>query len=162
MFTLTFRLRKKVVMAVLCGIVVVMAGMIAVASLGPETVSVFGRRGGGTSAATNDERVNFIAARGLEVEETPISQMEVTIPAEFDTIYVGYNQIQQSQGFNLEKYRGKEVTKYSYAVKAPEGQSSETVASLLVYKDKVIGADLCSRELGGILKALGEAEPAKK
>ncbi len=159
MMTVTFRVRKKVVMAVLCALVVVMAGVIAINAAGPDAITVFGTRGG-AAAATNEDRINYIRSCGLEVEENPMSQMEVTIPQKFDTIYIGYNQIQKSQGFNLEKYKGKEVTKYSYAVKTEEAQSNgvSTVASLLVYEGKIIGADLCSRELGGFLKALGEAK----
>ena len=47
------------------------------------------------------------------------------------------------------------------AVKAPQGQEPRMVASLLVYEDRVIGADLSARELGGMIRALeGEtAEP---
>ena len=160
MVTWTFRFHKKIALAVLGGLAAATVTAVALSTPWAGAVSVLGR-GTSTAAATNEERVEFIAARGLEVEQVPISKMEVTIPEEFDSIYVGYNQIQQSQGFDLEKYRGRTVTKYSYAVKAPQGQEPRMVASLLVYEDRVIGADLSARELGGMIRALeGEtAEP---
>lgn len=163
MFTLTFRFRKKVAMVVLCGLVAAMAGMITFSSWNTQTVSAFSRWGKkGSPATTNQERLDFITTCGVEVEETPVSQVEVVIPPQFDAIYVGYNQIQKSQGFDLEKYRGKTVSKYSYIVKATQGQDPEQVVSLLVYQGRVIGADLCSREMGGILKALRDFAPTKE
>ena len=159
MMVLTFRLRKKAVAAALCGLAALTAAAAALSLPAAQAAGAFGRGSPEAPAATNEERVLFIQSRGIEVEAAPISQMEVRIPPEFDAIYVGYNQIQQAQGFNLEKYRGQQVTKYSYAVKAPQGQEPDAVASLLVYQGRIVGADLCSRELGGFLKALDQAQP---
>ena len=42
---------------------------------------------------------------------------EQIIPEEFDDVFLMYNDLQQSQGFDLENYKGKSVKRYSYLAK---------------------------------------------
>ena len=71
-----------------------------------------------------------------------------TIPARFDRVYEDYNTIQREMGLNLERYRGKTVMRYTYPVTNYTDCDGEVLATLLVYKDKVIGGDLCSAAIG--------------
>ena len=49
------------------------------------------------------------------------------------------------------------MTKYSYKVtNFPE--EGEVIANLLIYKDRVIAADLSSTELGGFIRGLDNQE----
>ena len=64
-----------------------------------------------TNARTADDRVKFLAQFGWEVEPDPLDVREVVIPAEFDELYSGYNDIQKKLGFDLEKYKGCRVKK---------------------------------------------------
>ena len=58
------------------------------------------------------------------------------IPAEWDEVYTGYASLQQAQGFNLDKLRGKTVTEYTYHItNYPE--KDEVAAHILVYKDRI-------------------------
>ena len=67
--------------------------------------------------------------------------MEIVIPAEWDEVYTGYASLQQAQGFNLDKLRGKTVTEYTYHItNYPE--KDEVAAHILVYKDRIVGADI--------------------
>ncbi len=104
-------------------------------------------------------RLEFLTRLGWEVEEQPIEFMEVQIPREFDEVYTKYNEIQTAQGMDLAKYRGKRVMRYSYAVKNYPGGESGVRANMLVYKNKLIGGDVCSAKLDGFMH--GFARPAQ-
>ncbi len=100
---------------------------------------------------SNSDRVEFISQFGWEVNQTPIEEIEVSIPAQFDTVYIGYNDIQKAQGLNLAKYRGKEVVRYTYEVTNYEGYEGTVYVNLLVYRNKVVGGDVCSADSAGFI-----------
>ena len=85
---------------------------------------------------SNSDRVEFISGFGWQVEQTPVEEVTVSIPAEFDTVYLGYNDIQKAQGLNLAKYKGKEVVRYTYEVTNYEGYEGKVYANLIMYKNK--------------------------
>lgn len=59
------------------------------------------------AAANEQQRRDFMAAYGWEVQEEPLEIREVLIPGQFDEAYEKYNYIQKQQGFDLSRYRGK-------------------------------------------------------
>lgn len=80
---------------------------------------------------------------------------EVRIPKEFNEVYQQYNAIQTSQGFDLTKYQGKNVMQYVYLVENyPEENSDPVYATLLLYKNKLIGGDLSRGGAEGFLRPL--------
>ncbi len=94
---------------------------------------------------TNEERVSFIEQFGYTVIKEPLEIIDVVIPEEFDSVYKEYNEIQREQGLNLKKYKGKTVTRYTYAIKGYPGyEDSDVIANLLIYKSKIIGGDICA------------------
>ena len=100
---------------------------------------------------TPGDAANFLAQFGWEVEGTPVEEKTVTIPSEFDKIFAAYNELQKSQGLNLTKYRGKDVTRYTFAVKNYEGYEGTVWANVLVYRGRVIGGDICSADVSGFV-----------
>ncbi len=108
------------------------------------------------SASTDEERLNFISQIGCTVEKEPVGVSEVLIPQEFDEIYTQYNELQLLSGFDLNDYKGCTVKKWTYQVTDhPEYENSENVRlTLLVYKGKIIGGDICSTELDGAILPL--------
>ena len=100
---------------------------------------------------SNSDRIDFIAQFGWNVNQTPIEEVEITIPAEFDSVYVGYNDIQKEQGLNLAKYKGKEVVRYTYEVTNYKGFEGTVYANVIVYRNKVIGGDICSADVTGFI-----------
>ncbi len=105
------------------------------------------------SAATDADRLNFIAQLGYSVESEPISVNEVLIPDEFDDVYTRYNDLQLQSGFDLNRYKGYTVKKWTYKVTDyPDNESVQL--TLLIYKNKVIGGDICSTELDGFMLPL--------
>lgn len=103
------------------------------------------------AAKTNDQRIEFIATFGWEVESEPVEVMEVIIPKEFDDLYKEYNSIQKMQGCDLSSYAGKRCKRYSYTVLNYPGQKENVRINLLVLSNKVIGGDVCSLEQDGFM-----------
>ena len=99
----------------------------------------------------NSDRLAFIEQFGWEVDTTPLEAVEVAIPEEFDKVYLGYNEMQKEQGLGLTKYKGKTVTRYTYNVTNYPDNTGDVYISLLVYKNKVIGGDVCSADVGGFV-----------
>ncbi len=104
-----------------------------------------------TKIYENDDRLNFISQFGWEVSEQPTETVEVTVPESFDTVYLGYNEMQKEQGLNLAKYKGKTVTRYTYKVTNYPDYEGTVYLSLLVYKNKIVGGDVCSADVNGFV-----------
>lgn len=111
---------------------------------------------------TNEERVSLLEGYGWQVDKEPIEFMEVKIPDEFDGVYADYNEIQKRQGMDLTKYAGKRVMRYTYKVNNHPSKEEGVVANIIVYKNKLIGGDICSPKLGGFMHALSETQEAEK
>ena len=94
------------------------------------------------------DRTDFLKGYGIEVDADSESVKSVIIPEDFDEVYSAYNELQLSQGFNLEKYKGKEVKCYTYDV-TNYGEGTPAVANLMIYKNRVIGGDVSSAEING-------------
>lgn len=94
------------------------------------------------NARTADDRVKFLSQFGWEVEPDPLDVREITVPAQFDEVYTGYNQIQKALGFDLEKYKGCRVKKWEYAVTNYPGEVRNVKATILISDGRVIGGDI--------------------
>lgn len=151
--------RKKLIAGVLaigfciCGIVVLFAGFDDTASVSSE-VNVSAEAAMPERIKTPEDRVHVLTSFGWTIEPDPIEFMEVRIPDEFDATYAQYNEVQKEQGFNLEKYAGKHVMKYSYIVTNHPSGEDQVVATILVYKNKLIGGDVSSAKMDGFLQGL--------
>lgn len=98
---------------------------------------------------TNEDRIAFLSQFGWTVEEEPLEEQIVTIPDKFNKVFRGYNDIQKKQGLDLEKYKRKEVTRYTYTVTNYPDYNGTVYANLLVYRNTVIGGDICSADISG-------------
>ena len=101
------------------------------------------------SVATNDARVQYLTDYGWEVVNSP-----VRIPSEITEVYQRYNALQMSQGFDLTQYAGKTATRYVYEIENYPNASDPVYATLLVYKDQVIGADITDTSANGVVQGL--------
>ena len=100
---------------------------------------------------TNDDRIKFLSQFGWQVKNDPVETAEITIPSTFDKVFVSYNEIQKQQGLDLIKYKNKEVMRYTYEITNYEGYSGTVYATLIVYRNKVIGGDVCSADVKGFI-----------
>ena len=93
----------------------------------------------------------FLLQFGWETDNEPIETANVTVPQKFDRVISEYNQIQKGQGLNLEKYKGKDVVRFTFKIRNYSGYDDEVYANVIVYKKKVIGGDLCSADVNGFI-----------
>ena len=100
---------------------------------------------------TAEDRIEFLRQFGWEVKSEPVEAVEVTIPSEFDKIFTGYNEIQRRQGLDLSDYKKKKVMRYTYEVTNYEGATGTVYANILVYRNRVIGGDVCSADVKGFI-----------
>ena len=103
---------------------------------------------------TNQDRVALLKSLGWECGSQPVEFVEVLIPATFTDVYMKYNQIQKDQGFDLEGFKGKRVMRYTYAIENHPSGDARVQATLLVYKDALIGGDVYSVKLDGFMHGL--------
>jgi hypothetical protein len=104
---------------------------------------------------TETDRRDFLSALGYRATGDAKSTVEYTLPATLDAVLLGYNEVQKEQGFDLAKYTGKTVTRYTYEIENYEGYEGKVYANLITYRDQVIGADLTGAGEGkGFVKPL--------
>lgn len=82
----------------------------------------------GMNAATNEDRLTFLAGYGWSVKTDPVQTQQVRIPTEPSEVFARYNQLQQTQGFDLSAYAGQTVTRYVYEVLNYEAVPSAAAA----------------------------------
>lgn len=98
-------------------------------------------------------QVAFLESLGWETSVEPVDVREVIIPEEWNSVFEEYNDLQKQQGFDLDKYRGKQATIYTYQVLNYDG-AENVVANLMVFDGRLIAGDVCSAELGGFMQGL--------
>lgn len=97
------------------------------------------------------DAVNFLAQFGWTVDGGSPESAKVTIPSEFDKVFAAYNEIQKSQGLDLSKYKKKELTRYTFEVTNYDDYEGKVYANVLVYRNKVVGGDICSADVSGFV-----------
>ena len=107
------------------------------------------------AADTNDARVKFLTDLGWDVTASPAEAAEVKIPRDADEVFDRYNELQKSQGYDLSKYAGKKVMRYVYKINNYPDAKEPVFATLLVYKDKIIGGDITDTTPGGRVRGFG-------
>ena len=143
--------------------IVAVAVLVALAFL---AVWIFGGFSGEDSPliSTKDDRVEFFAGLGWEVDPESESERDVVIPETFDEIFESYNALQKKAGFDLEDYKGKTVKKYTYQIlNYPSAEKDDIIkADLLVLDGKVIGGDIYSPRLDGFIIGLEDIRNVEK
>ena len=106
---------------------------------------------------TNDDRLAYLAGLGWQVSPQPIATEELLIPEQFDESYAGYLQLQADQGFDLTRYKGRRVKRYTYQLTNYPAQAEPVQIALLVYKNTVVGGQIQSSS-GSFLHGLSSAQ----
>ena len=106
------------------------------------------------NAGREKGRLEYFEALGYKVNEKAVSSNSEKLPKTLDAVTEKYNELQRSQGFDLSSYCGKKLDSYTYEVIAfPDGEladKTKCLATLIVYKGKVVGADLSFPEAEGV------------
>ena len=133
----------------------VLITLIAVLPSNPNASSAMGHASVSTkNIRTNEDRVAFLESHGWTVSPDALETVEVLIPKEFDSAYNKYNDIQKQQGMNLEKVKGKTITRHTYLVTDYPGYNGMVIANLLMQGNTVVAADICTADVNGFVHGL--------
>ncbi len=105
----------------------------------------------GVQCSTESEVKEYLLSFGLELGDCSVD--EITVPFEFNDVYKNYNKIQISQGFDLANYKGRQLHRFTFSVQNhPDGD--KVFAEVLIYENKIVGADIYSTDLDGFMAPL--------
>ena len=134
----------------------IMLGLAAAAAL---ILALILLLGGGDTAQTaapalsgNDGRVKFLTDFGWEVTTSPTESSQVRIPEETSEVFDRYNALQKAQGYDLSKFAGKKVMRYVYKINNYPGATEPVYATVLVYKNEIIGGDVTDTSAKGHIR----------
>ena len=143
--------------------------LLALAAVAALVLALIALLGGGKSTQTsapavsdNDGRVNFLKGFGWEVTTSPVESSQVKIPSETSPVFERYNNLQKSQGYDLNKFSGKKVMRYVYKVNNYPGATEPVYATLLIYKNEIIGGDVTDSAPNGQIRGFKMPEKAVK
>lgn len=146
MLVMTAKIDKKKIALILCAAVVLIAALILLFGGGKATETAT------SSLANNDDRVKFLTDFGWEVTTSPKESGQVRIPSKSTEVFDRYNSLQKSQGYDLTPYAGKNVMRYVYQVNNYPGATEPVYATLLIYKNQVIGGDVTDTAAAGAIR----------
>ena len=138
---------KKVLIALAAAAAVIVALVLTLGGQDADPAAV-------TTMSDNDSRVQFLKDQGWEVTTSPVESSQVRIPKEPTPVYQRYNDLQKSQGYDLSQYAGKTVMRYVYQVNNFPGATEPVYATLLVYKNQIIGGDVTNTAAKGAVQGL--------
>ena len=141
----------------------VLLALVAVGGLIVALVMFLGKEDADPTAVTtmsdNNNRVQFLQDQGWQVTTSPKEASQVKIPTEQSPAYSRYNDLQKSQGYDLRQYAGKTVMRYVYEIRNFTGAEQPVYATVLVYKNQIIGGDITNTAAKGAIQGLTKAEP---
>ena len=107
-----------------------------------------------TGADTDAGRIDFLEKQGWRVKAGVVEEATFTLPENFDRVMQGYNEIQKTQGLDLSRYRKKKVTRYTYEVANYPDYDGTVYANLIVYRGRIVAADLSSADPLGFVRGV--------
>ena len=109
---------------------------------------------GGGGMETTEERTAYLASLGWEVDAASETGRDVVLPEELDGVLLQYNELQKQQGFDLERYCGRELDCWCYELASyPSGEENVT-AVLYTCKGRAVAGDIHSNALGGFMHGI--------
>ena len=146
MMVMTAKVDKKKIIMILAAVLVAVLGlaMLLGGKDASPTVS--------TGVANNDARVAFLKEFGWDVTTSPVESGQVRIPSEGNEVFDRYNALQKSQGYDLTQFAGKTVMRYVYKINNFPGATEPVYATLLIYKNQVIGGDVTDTAAKGTIR----------
>lgn len=144
MLVMTAKLDKKKIAMIFAAVVLAVAALILLLGGGGGTTETLS-----PEVSDNDSRVAFLKNFGWSVTTSPVESGQVKIPKDASEIFERYNALQKSQGYDLSQYAGKTVMRYVYKINNYPGATEPVYATLLVYKNQIIGGDITDTSAKG-------------
>ena len=160
MMVMTAKVDMKKIAIILAAIVVLITAAILVfggSSSGNDVQTI-----AAVSVSDNDARVKFLTDFGWDVATSPVESSQVRIPENTTEVYERYNNLQKSQGYDLTNYAGKNVMRYVYKINNYPGATEPVYATLLVYKNQIIGGDVTDTAAKGKVQGFKMPESTTK
>ena len=122
---------------------VILAGAVLAA-----LILLLGQHGGNVGASeqpclsSNGERVAYLRELGWEIDPEPLTTLQFLLPPKLSGDYITYNDLQKSQGFDLETCCGKQVTRYTYTVTNYPQRPDGVQLNLYICEDLPVAGDV--------------------
>ena len=127
----------------------VLAGISScVTGIGAALILLLGQHGGNVGASeqpclsSNGERVAYLRELGWEIDPEPLTTLQFLLPPKLSGDYITYNDLQKSQGFDLETCCGKQVTRYTYTVTNYPQRPDGVQLNLYICEDLPVAGDV--------------------
>ena len=146
MFLMTARVDKKKTAVIITAVIVAIAAIVMLVSRGESTPTV------SANVSNNDARVAYLQSFGWSVTTSPVESGQVRIPEQGNEVFRRYNEMQKAQGCDLSQYAGKTVMRYVYKINNYPNATEPVYATLLIYKNQVIGGDVTNTAAKGIIQ----------
>ncbi len=146
MLVMTAKVDKKKIAIIAAAVIVLVAGLFLLFGGSDSTPTA------SANVSNNDARVAFLKSFGWDVTTSPVESSQVRIPSESSEVFDRYNALQKSQGYDLSTYAGKTVMRYVYKVNNYPNATEPVYATLLVYKNQIIGGDVTDTAAKGVVR----------
>ncbi len=156
MLVMTAKVDKKKIAFIFAAVVLIIAALVMLIRGGDSSAPTVS-----TGVSDNDGRVAFLKSFGWEVTTSPVESGQVKIPKEQSDVFERYNALQLAQGYDLTKFAGKTVMRYVYQVNNYPDAKEPVYATLLIYKDQVIGGDITNTAPKGKIQGFDTAQKAE-
>ena len=108
----------------------------------------------GSGLDSTEERCEYLAGLGWEVKPESETARSVILPEELSGTIAQYNALQKQQGFDLDRYCGRELDCWCYELASyPSGEENVT-AVLYTHKGRAVAGDIHSNALGGFMHGI--------
>ena len=133
---LKFTFAAAISLLVICGII-----LLSALRTYPNTLNIDGKK---YSLEVNgeDDCIKFLEQFGYTADEL-YDARSIVLPPEFEGVYIDYNDLQKSQGFDLGSCLGEKAEQYTYSLK-----DSSDFATVVACNGKVVAAHLSSMLYG--------------
>lgn len=106
---------------------------------------------------TLDGRESFLFSLGWKIDRESEEFKTIRLPEKFDTVMSDYDALQKSQGFDFDKYKGKECSQYTYKVTNYPDSKYDVYATIYIYGREVIGGDIHTASSDGFMHGIKRA-----
>ena len=152
MFMMTAKVSRRRLCAAVVGIAAIIAGLVFV--LTRPQAQPTAAEPAPIAAESNEARVRYLEQLGWKVSDKPAEAMQIRIPREGGEVFTRYNELQKSQGFDLSPLAGKNVMRYVYEIENFPDAAQPVRATLLVYKNHLVGGDITDPSPEGKIRGL--------
>lgn len=101
------------------------------------------------TAASNEDRVAYLAGFGWQVQPDPIETLDLQLPDKLDGEWNAYAKLQKGQNLPFGSFAGQAVKRYTYTVTNYPDIPQGVQANLYLWGDQIIGGDIIFTGQGG-------------